>query len=218
MVSMSWLFYGYHVLEGFNGNFTLGETFLTPCWSETRIGKYSIFWITFEKKISNFLAVLCALGFKVSQKVLVWPQKFFFTTLLYWCQKTQNLIADFKSVEKSCPSNLLSGSTLPPPPFPVYKYTVYSYTVCKGGSSGSQTRQINTCRKVPLQVNFLRWRHFAWYFISLIFLWFGESTLQCTCRSPFRGFNDSRCREFPNEMYVDSDSPYRLIREPPDSP
>jgi hypothetical protein len=27
MVSMSWLFYGYHVLEGCNGNWTLGETF-----------------------------------------------------------------------------------------------------------------------------------------------------------------------------------------------
>ncbi len=31
-------------------------------------------------------------------------------------------------------------------------------------------RQINTCRKVPLQVNFLRWRHLALLSISLIFL------------------------------------------------
>jgi hypothetical protein len=33
-----------------------------------------------------------------------------------------------------CPSNLLSGSTLPPPPLPcVNKYTVYTYTMCWGG-------------------------------------------------------------------------------------
>jgi hypothetical protein len=32
------------------------------------------------------------------------------------------------------PSNLISGSTLPHPPLPcVNKYTVYTYTVCKGG-------------------------------------------------------------------------------------
>ncbi len=31
-------------------------------------------------------------------------------------------------------------------------------------------RQRNTCRKVPLQVNFLRWRHFALPSTSLIFL------------------------------------------------
>ncbi len=33
-----------------------------------------------------------------------------------------------------CHSNLLSGYLLPPTPFPcVNKYTVYTYTVCKGG-------------------------------------------------------------------------------------
>ncbi len=54
-------------------------------------------------------------------------------------------------------SPLLSGSTLPPPPLPcVNKYTVYTYTVCSGeGVYGVlELRQINTCRKVPLQVNF----------------------------------------------------------------
>jgi hypothetical protein len=47
-----------------------------------------------------------------------------------------------------------------PPPFPVSKYTVYTYTVCKGGDKGFFLIQINTCRKVPFQVNFFRSRHF----------------------------------------------------------
>jgi hypothetical protein len=40
---------------------------------------------------------------------------------------------------------------LSPPPLPcVNKYTVYTYTVCKGGAYGVLgLRQINTCRKVP---------------------------------------------------------------------
>ncbi len=51
-----------------------------------------------------------------------------------------------------CPSNLLSGSTLPPPSLPcVNKYTVYTYTIVKGGygviGGGGGFRQINTCRK-----------------------------------------------------------------------
>ena len=47
----------------------LGERILTHCCSETRIGKYSLFLFTFEKKdFSFFLAVLCALGFKVGKK------------------------------------------------------------------------------------------------------------------------------------------------------
>jgi hypothetical protein len=56
-----------------------------------------------------------------------------------------------------CPSNLLSGSTLPPPLPCVNKYTVYKCTVCKkGGMYGALgLRQINTCRKVPSQVIFL---------------------------------------------------------------
>jgi len=36
--------------------------------------------------------------------------------------------------------------------------------------SGGDLRQINTCHKVLLQVNFFRWRHFALLSISLIFL------------------------------------------------
>ncbi len=57
-----------------------------------------------------------------------------------------------------CPFNLLSGSTLPPSPLPcVKKYTVYT-TVCKRDGVGYGVlgfRQINICRKVPLQFNFL---------------------------------------------------------------
>jgi hypothetical protein len=37
-------------------------------------------------------------------------------------------------------------------------------------SRGGGLRQINTCLKVPLQVNFLRWQHFALPSMSLIFL------------------------------------------------
>jgi hypothetical protein len=53
-------------------------------------------------------------------------------------------------------------------------YTAYS-TVCKGGGGYGVMgfRQIKTCRKVPLQVHFFRWRHFALPSISLI-------CLQCT--------------------------------------
>jgi hypothetical protein len=76
-----------------------------------------------------------------------------------------------------CPSNLLSGSTLPPSPLLcVNKYTVYTYTVRKEGGYGVLgLREINTCRKVSFesipgfhnrlkiraQVYFSRWRHFA---------------------------------------------------------
>ncbi len=35
---------------------------------------------------------------------------------------------------------------------------------------GGGLKQINTCDKVPVQVNFVRWRHFALLSISLIFL------------------------------------------------
>jgi hypothetical protein len=73
------------------------------------------------------------------------------------------------------PLFLLSGSTVPPPPFPinfVNKYTVYTFTVYmyKVGDMGFRaSRQINICRKVPLQVNIFRWRHFALSSMSLIF-------------------------------------------------
>jgi hypothetical protein len=67
--------------------------------------------------------------------------------------------------------NLLSGLTLPPP-FPcVNKYTVLFTRVCKWEGYGVlDLRQINTCRKVSLQVNFFRWRPFALPSISLIFV------------------------------------------------
>ncbi len=43
------------------------------------------------------------------------------------------------------------------PPSCVNKYTVYKYTVCKGGYYGVLgLRQMNTCRKVALQVNYSR--------------------------------------------------------------
>ncbi len=55
-----------------------------------------------------------------------------------------------------CPPPLLSGSTHPPSPFSVWISILYTYTVCKGEGYGVLGPwQINTCRKVPLQVNFL---------------------------------------------------------------
>ena len=61
------------------------------------------------------------------------------------------------------------------PPFPppcVNKCTLYTYIVCiQGGYGVLGLRQINTCRKVPLQGNYLRRRHFALPSMSLIFLW-----------------------------------------------
>jgi hypothetical protein len=52
----------------------------------------------------------------------------------------------------SCLSNALSGLTLPLPCVNKYKYCM-----CKGGGvwGSAGLRQINTFRKVPLQVNFL---------------------------------------------------------------
>ncbi len=65
-----------------------------------------------------------------------------------------------------CPSNIISGST-PPPPSPSSNpslwelgYCTHIYcTVCGGGGGGDgvlNLSQINTCRKVLLQVNFFR--------------------------------------------------------------
>ncbi len=101
------------------------------------------------------------------------------------------------------PSIWFNSHPLPPPPFPVSKYsTVYVQTVCGWKGVGvlsphgdhilqefntlyltkfrtykivrplqtkpRRGRQINTCRKVPLQVNTFRWRHFALVSIQLI--------------------------------------------------
>ncbi len=56
------------------------------------------------------------------------------------------------------PSNLLFGSTLPPPHPCVNKYNVYSCTECKGegGYGVLGLRQINTCRKVPFTDQFFK--------------------------------------------------------------
>jgi hypothetical protein len=70
-----------------------------------------------------------------------------------------------------CPSNLLSGSTPPPPSLCEQKYCIHVYcTVCmEGGEYGVLGfRQINTCRKVPIWQH--GWRHFALPSMSLIFL------------------------------------------------
>ncbi len=50
------------------------------------------------------------------------------------------------------------------PPFPVWNSILYTHILCvRGGYEVLGLRQINTCRKVPLQVNF------ALLFMSLIF-------------------------------------------------
>ncbi len=79
-----------------------------------------------------------------------------------------------------CPSNLRSGSTLPPsPPSLCEVYCiVYTRTQCvRGWEYGVLgLRQLNTCRKVPLQINIFRWRHYALPSMSLIFLRFKPCT------------------------------------------
>ncbi len=89
-----------------------------------------------------------------------------------------------------CPGNLLSGSNLPPPLFPVSKFNIYLQCVAGRGWGVLSSvrdhilqetntlylirlkptilqdhpkqiprrglREINTCRKVPLHVNFFR--------------------------------------------------------------
>jgi hypothetical protein len=70
-----------------------------------------------------------------------------------------------------CRSNLLSGST-PLPPFPVWLSILNTHMLFVRGGGGYGFlgfRQINTFRKVPLQVDFCR-RHFALPSVSLIFL------------------------------------------------
>jgi hypothetical protein len=87
-----------------------------------------------------------------------------FLEFIYW-RYDQSCWYFRPSFVNCCPSNLLSDSNLPPLPLTcVNKYTVYTYTVWKGVRGYGVVlglRSINTCRKVPLEVNFFRWRHFA---------------------------------------------------------
>jgi hypothetical protein len=55
---------------------------------------------------------------------------------LYWCLKEfiQSVMLVFSTgFVKRCPSNLLPGYSPPPPILCVNKYTIHTYTVCKGG-------------------------------------------------------------------------------------
>ncbi len=67
-----------------------------------------------------------------------------------------------------CTSLLLSGSTHPPS-LPVRISILYTRIHCVRGGWASGP-QINTCRKVPLQVNFFRWRNFELPSMNLISL------------------------------------------------
>ncbi len=73
-----------------------------------------------------------------------------------------------------CPSNVLSDSPPPPPP-PFCNWLDSEPTKLpdhpkQKSRRGGGLKQINTCRKGPLQVDCFRWRHFALLSISLIFL------------------------------------------------
>jgi hypothetical protein len=98
-----------------------------------------------------------------------------------------------------CPSPRLSGSTLPPSPFPpsslpcVKKYTVqYTRIKCVWGWGGGYgvlgLRQINTCHKVPLQVQYSARFYHTKHLMSvlnlkLIFDW---SMLHVDCANIYR--------------------------------
>ncbi len=57
-----------------------------------------------------------------------------------------------------------------PSPLPWVMCCIHVYSVWGGGYGVLGLRQINTCRIIPLQVNFFRWRHIALSSLSLIFL------------------------------------------------
>jgi hypothetical protein len=81
-----------------------------------------------------------------------------------------------------CPSPLLFGLTLPPPLPCVNKYTVYTYTVCTGYGV-LNLRQINACRRVPLQVIILDDDTFCIAFyeshLSMVFVMQASECRQC---------------------------------------
>ncbi len=100
-----------------------------------------------------------------------WPVKGLRQVLIDW-RYSQSYWYFRPSFVNCCPFNILSGSTLPPIPFLEKVYcTVNTYTICKGGGVYRVLgiSQVNTCRKAPLHVNFLRWQHFALPSMSLIF-------------------------------------------------
>jgi hypothetical protein len=74
----------------------------------------------------------------------------------------RSLMLVFRPSFVNCfPSDLLSGSSLPPPPLPCVNkyYIVYTFAMCKLGGGVYRVLglgQISTCRKVPLQVIFYR--------------------------------------------------------------
>ncbi len=68
-----------------------------------------------------------------------------------------------------CPFNLIFYSTLPP--LPCVKYTVYTYTVCKGGEYGGSGPQTDKhLPESPFTGQFFIWWHYALSSMSLIFL------------------------------------------------
>jgi hypothetical protein len=71
-----------------------------------------------------------------------------------------------------CPSSLFYGSTLPPPsPLPcANKYSVNTYTVCKGRGWGSGPQTDKHLPQSPFTGHFIRRRHFALPSMSLIVL------------------------------------------------
>ncbi len=90
-----------------------------------------------------------------------------------------------------CPSNLLSAFNSSPSPLPSEnKYTLYTYTMCKGYGV-LDFRQIKTCRKVPLQMGWARVEqlqrsfdsHSPIYFSKIILIFnFLTEVLNCLIR------------------------------------
>ncbi len=75
------------------------------------------------------------------------------------------------------------GSNLPPPPCPFHVWISILFAriqyVRGGGLYGVlDLSQINTCRKVHLLVNFLRWRHFALHFLWVLSFYVWYRTVQ----------------------------------------
>ncbi len=86
-----------------------------------------------------------------------WPVKVIcgkcFTEFIGW-RYSQSCWYYQHSFVTCCPSNLLSGSTLPPYPFHVWISILFTCTQYVGGGGEGfgvlGLRQINTCRKIPL--------------------------------------------------------------------